>query len=408
MKILTQKELEELANHRADNCISIFIPTHRAGKEVNNGQDAIAFKNQIQKVKQSLEKKGLADKKTEELLEPLYKLHQDLSFWHQQLEGLAVFRSENHFSYHRLPIEMEDFCSVTQSFQLMPLIPLMSGDGLYHVLAISKNKVRLFEATRFYINEIDTEDTLQQGLIEVLKNYDFDKGVQNQSGSQGGGAPSPGTQQGGGNLNSSGNRGGSNFHGQGDNPSDDEHLLKEYFRNLNEGLKNYLFNPKTPLVIASVEYLQPLFREAANSYNYHLMPQGLIGNPDDLQARDLHKKSWKIVEPHFNREKERSRNAYQDLAGTGKTTYHLNEIVPAAFNGRIDSLFVAKGAHKWGSFRKETQDVDVHDEFQEGDMDLISKSAIQTILNGGQAFVVDADELPDKTVKTPMVALLRY
>ncbi len=414
MKIISQNELEKLANHRDEHCISIFIPTHRAGKEVLNGEDAIRFKNQLQTVKNKLEDKNLDQRKVNQLLDQAQKLMDDSSFWHHQLEGLAVFISENHFSYHRVPIQLDEYCSINNSFYMMPLLPLFSGDGLYYVLALSKEKVRLLEGTRYYINELETDDTLQQGIIEVLKNYDFDNQIQNQSSSQGGGyigsgGALPGGTKGGGGVNPSGNRGGGNFHGQGDNSADQEkHLLFEYFRNLNEGLSNYIKSDKVPIVLASVEHYQPIFQDAAKPFNYRIMEKGVVGNPDLEHPEKLHKESWKIVEPFFNEEREKSRRSYKDLAGTGKTSYHLDEIVSAAFSGRIDSLFVAKGAHKWGSFKPDTQDVDIHEEFQEGDIDLISKSAVQTILNGGHTFVVDPNELPDKTVPTEIVALMRY
>lgn len=414
MKIITQNELEKLANHRDDHCISIFIPTHRSGREVLDGEDALRLKNQLQAVKNKLEEKNIDQRKINKLLEEANKLQDDSSFWRHQLEGLAIFISENHFSYHRVPIKLDEHCSINNSFYLMPLLPLFSGDGLFYVLAVSKDKVRLMEATRYYINELDTGDTLQQGIIEVLKNYDFEKGIQNQSSSQGGGSLGgggalPGGTQGGGGVNPSGNRGGGSFHGQGDNMADqDKHLIFEYFRNLNEGLGSYIKSERVPVVLAAVDYLHPIFHDATNGFNYHIMETGVTGNPDMEHPEALHKESWKIVEPFFNQERERSRKNYKDLAGTGKTSYHLDEIVPAAFNGRIDSLFVAKGAHKWGSFKADTQDVDIHDDFQEGDIDLVSKSAVQTILNGGHTFVVDPNELPDKTIPTEMVALMRY
>lgn len=412
MEIISRKEFEKLANFRGENCVSIYIPTHRAGKEVNNGKDAILFKNQLQKVKNTLIDRGMQEKKVREFLSPAYKLHEDTNFWHKQLEGLAVFIGEDHFSYYRVPLSFDEFCSVTTTFNLLPLVPLFSDDGLYYVLAVSQDKVRLFEATRFYINELDTGDTLQQGLIEVLKYYDFGKEIYNKSSSQGGGNMTPGkgsAVQGGGGPNPSGARGGANFHGQGDTKSDqDRPLIIEYFRNLNEGLKHYIHSDRVPVVLAAVDYLHQMYKEASNGFQYKIMDEGLVGNYDTVNAKELHKQSWEIVEGYFKQERERSRKAYNDLAGTGRTSYNINEIVPAALNGRIDSLFVADGSHTWGRFHPENQDVEIHEDFQYGDDDLVGRSAVATILNSGHTFVVDKNELPDKTVDTEMVAVLRY
>lgn len=410
MDILSRKEFEKLANFQGENCVSIYIPTHRFGEEVTNGKDALLFKNQLQKVRRTLTELGMNESKAREFLQPAYKLHEDSNFWHHQLEGLAVFIGPDHFSYHRIPLPLDEFCSVSKTFHLQQLVPLFNGDGLYYILAISQEKVRLFESTRFFVNEIDTGDTLQQGIIEVLKYYDFNnRGIRNQSSSQGAGFPGPGTvPKGGGGPNPSGNKGGATFHGHGDGEQDNDHLILEYFRNINEGLAHYIHSDKVPVVLAAVDYLHPIFKDAANNFQYKIMEKGVTGNPDELHAKELHKKSWECVEDYFNKERKKSREAYNDLAGTGKTSYDLNEIVAASMNGRIDSLFLAKGASAWGTFHPDDQEVEVHDEFQYGDDDLLSKSAVHTILNSGKAYLVDSNELPDKTVNTNMVAVMRY
>lgn len=409
MEILSKKEFEKLASFREDNCVSIYIPTHRYGKEVTSGKDALLYKNQLQKARRALTEQGVHEDKAREILSPAYKLHEDSGFWHKQLEGLAVFVGENHFSYHRIPVSFDEFCTVSTSFHLLPLVQLFSDDDLYYILAVSLDKVRLIEANRFMAHEIDTGDTVQQGIMEVLKYYDFEKGFQNQSSSQGGGYPGPGTvPQGGGGPNPSGNRGGSNFHGHGDNTSDSDHLFQEYFRNINEGLSRYIKSDKIPIVLAAVDHLHPLFKEASNGFQFRIWDEGIVGNPDGIHLKELHQKSLDLIEPYLTRERERSRQAYKDLTGTGKTSYDLNEIVPAAVNGRIDSLFVARGEHVWGRFDPDKQDIEIHEEFQYGDDCLISKSAIQTILNSGHAYLVDPSELPDKTVDRELMALMRY
>jgi hypothetical protein len=415
MEILSRQEFEKLANYHGENCVSIYIPTHRSGKEVTNGKDALLFKNQLQRVRHTLTEMGMHENDAREYLQPAYKLHEDSNFWHHQLEGLAVFIGQDHFSYHRIPLPLDEFSTVSKSFHLQQLVPLFNGDGLYYILAVSQEKVRLIEATRFLAHEIDTGDTLQQGIMEVLKYYDFDpKGIKNQSSTQGGGylgpgGALPGGTKGGGGVNPSGNRGGAVFHGHGDNMQDGDNLILEYFRNIIEGLSHYIKSDNTPIVLAAVDYLHPLFKDAAaKNSGYKIMEKGIVGNPDELHMKELHKKSWESVEGHFNKERRKSREAYHDLAGTGKTSYDLNEIVAASVNGRIESLFLTKGAHTWGTFHPDDQEVEVHDEFKYGDDDLVSKSAVHTILNNGKAYVVESGELPEKAVDTEMVAVMRY
>ena len=59
---------------------------------------------------------------------------------------------------------------IAEQFDLKPLLPLFTAGGRYYQLAISQNQVRLFEGTRFGINETDLRDA-PRSLEEALK-YD--------------------------------------------------------------------------------------------------------------------------------------------------------------------------------------------------------------------------------------------
>jgi hypothetical protein len=54
MSLITKKEIVELHDVNQENCISIFIPTHRAGKKVLQQEDSLALKNQLKEVKNKL------------------------------------------------------------------------------------------------------------------------------------------------------------------------------------------------------------------------------------------------------------------------------------------------------------------------------------------------------------------
>lgn len=385
MKLISKKEFETLANIRDEHCVSIYLPTHRNGEAVTSGKDALNLKNQLQKVKHTLTELGMTEARAQEFLAPAQKLHDDNNIWHHQLDGLAIFLSENHFSFYRLPCKLEEFTCVTTSFHLLQLVPLLSGDGIYYILSLSLDKVRLFEATKFYVNELEVSDRIQQGMKEVEKYYEFERANENKSG-----------------ISSFV----SNTNGQGEMRPHRKDLIDEYFRNVVVGLKKIVLTDRTPIVVAAVDYLHPIFRDCANGLN--VMPKGLVGNPDEIKAKDLHSRGWEIVEGHFNREMEKNREAYGDWAGTGKTTYAIDRILPAAFNGRVDTLFIAKGQHQWGRFNEKDQTVEVHEKFEYGDDCLVSRAAAQTIMNSGNAYVIDGSHMPDTRADSKMTAMLRY
>jgi hypothetical protein len=54
MSLITKKEIGELHDLNQENCISIFIPTHRAGKKVLQQEDTLMLKNQLKEVNSTL------------------------------------------------------------------------------------------------------------------------------------------------------------------------------------------------------------------------------------------------------------------------------------------------------------------------------------------------------------------
>ncbi|MFQ5459825.1 MAG: hypothetical protein ACE5EL_03435, partial [Anaerolineae bacterium] len=70
-----------------------------------------------------------------------------------------------------------------------------------------------------------------------------------------------------------------------------------------------------------VEYLLPLYRDASSYPN--ILPGGVLGNPDELSAADLHKRAWEIVGPHFEGAQRRAASQLAALQGTGRTSESL-------------------------------------------------------------------------------------
>src|SRR3954471_22639660 len=91
MSFITSEEFIDIVNYKSSPCISVYLPTHRAGNEVNQKQDAIAFKNELQSTRLELLSEGLDEQLVNELLNPAFMLCKDDAFWNDQLSGLAVF-----------------------------------------------------------------------------------------------------------------------------------------------------------------------------------------------------------------------------------------------------------------------------------------------------------------------------
>jgi hypothetical protein len=112
-------------------------------------QDPIRFKNLIRQAEELLVSSGLRGQDARDLLEPVKKLDNS-EFWQYQSDGLAIFISTNVFRYYCLPLNFEELVVVTDRFHFKPLLPLLTGDGKFYILALSQNDVRLLQGTRYW------------------------------------------------------------------------------------------------------------------------------------------------------------------------------------------------------------------------------------------------------------------
>ncbi len=389
MTVLTRDDLRTLSRKHNGLCVSIYMPTHRAGREVQ--QDPIRLKNLLGNALDRMVTGGVRAPEARELLKPAEMLLHNGLFWQHQSDGLALFVSPEMFHHYRLPFDFEELVIVTDRFHIKPLLPLLSGDGRFYVLALSQNEVRLLQGTRYSVSEVDLED-VPESLAEALRYNDPEKRLQFHTGTR-----TPGSK---------GERP-AIFHGQGVASADDpkDYILR-YFHQVDEGLHGLLLRgEEVPLVLAGVDYLLPLYKEA-NSYP-HLVDEGIEGNPEAMSAEELHEHAWAIVHPLFLSARKEAAALYRQLAGAGseQASSDRKEIIPAAYHGRVDTLFVAVGLQQWGAFDPETNAVHLHERAEPGDEDLLDFAAIHTLSNGGSVHAVEPEKVPDDA---PLAAVFRY
>lgn len=381
MDIVSREELGILMADRHQYCVSLFLPTHRAGAEIQ--QDAIRLKNLLRTAEEHLANVGMRSTDIKTMLAPVYTLVDDSLFWHYQSDGLAVFVSPNTLRTFRVPLAFDEMCLVTQGFQLKRLLPLFSTDATYHILALSKKHVHLYLGTRDTASELDI-DTIPKSLAEALQYDDYEQHVQYRS------MPMNG-------------RGGAVFHGHGGSEENAKTNLLQYFRKIDKGLTEFLGNTNAPLVLAGVDYLLPIYREA-NSYA-HLLPQGIVGSPDHMGVEELHKRSWELVQPHTLQKQHEAAERYNSLKTSNRVSNDIRHLLVAALQGRVDTLFVGTGIQYWGTYLPDTLDVTLHKDYQQGDRDLLNEAALYTLLNKGTVYAVQGTAIPDDL---PIAGILRY
>ncbi|MBN1667900.1 MAG: hypothetical protein JW862_12465 [Anaerolineales bacterium] len=381
MDILTKAELEQLMHKEQQWCVSIYMPTHRTGTDAQ--QDPIRLKNLLREAEQRLSARNIGTRDVQKMLEPANMFLQDFNFWQHQSDGLAIFLSSSRVRRYRLPLIFEELVVVEDHFHIKPLLPLFTGDGQFYILALSQNEVRLLNGTRYSVSEVDIGQ-VGGSLTEAIPSVNHQMSLQ---------------------LHTSGS-GSVVFHGQGGGSDESaKNELLRYFRLVSDGLTEFLQGCRAPLVLAGVEYLLPIYKEA-NTYP-NLVDTVIKGNPDLLRVDELHKSAWDILGPHFHAAQLDAVTHYQQFAGQAseQATDSLEKIVPAAYQGRVEVLFIAAEAQQWGVFNPSTQEVELHDQFESGDEHLLESAAVQTYLNGGFVYTMGLEKVPGGT---SAAAVLRY
>ena len=373
----TKEELRTLGAQTGLN-VSIYMPTHMAGADTR--ENPIRFKNRLQEAERRLSEHSIDPSRIDALLGSARQLVNDNDFWQHQREGFAMFMSESEQRQYKLPFAPKEITVVAEHFYVKPMLPFIAEGERFFILAASLNNVRLFEATRFEVSEVALEDT-PTSLDEALRYDDAEPTLDHYTISAGG---------------RGGGEGGAIFQGQGGGKDDRNVNILRFFKELDNGVRRILDpqGSRIPVVFVGDKGIFPIYQEA-NHYN-GLLDENVDGNPDNLDAKTLHEKAWPVVEPHLQGQREEDKNNYMHKAGADPehASDDLEDILPAAFDSRIETLFVAQDTHRWGRYDPEAREVKLNEEEQPGDSDLLDLAALHTILNGGTVYAVEESNVP--------------
>ena len=383
--ILTREDLKMLMD-AGGRCISLFMPSAPGGRQAQN--DRIAFKDLLKSAVMLMRMEGMAGTDIEEALAPARRLVRANLFWSHQGRGLAVFIGNDFSRAWRLPLPVETMVSVNERFHVKPLLPLFRPGGKYFVLCISGRHTRFLAGSPYGLSEVDVK-AMPRGIQDILKNKVFEQQLRYHAGTSGrmhGGSPV--------------------FHGQGTGSDDDwKDELFEYFRKIDDGVRPFLSSEKSPLILAGVNYLLSIYRNAA-TYR-HITEDSINGNPDQSTVEQLHERAQAILLPHYRKAMQDSADRYMHLAGSGSflAQERVVDVAGAAAQGRVDVLFAAENVQYWGVVEAATGKATVHKKEQPGDSDLMDFACLHTLANGGSVYLAAPENIPGGK---HIAAILRY
>lgn len=384
MSLVSKEEFLDLANFNNEICVSIFIPTQRAGKEVLEEKNSLHLKSQWKEVKTRLTEMGVTKERIDVIGEPILELINNKEFWRHQSDGLAVYASEGILKKFTLPINFEAFHFIGREFYLKPLAPVFTGDGRFFLLELQMDKVALFEATKYSIGKVDVED-LTPDRLEDRVGYDYEEKHRKHK-----------TQN--------NTTGVSTQHGYEPATRDRKNEFLRFFRAVDKGLDTILHDEQVPLVVACQDYLFPIYQEASTYKN--LYDQCIPGNPSDYRNMfDLHAKAVEQLESFFGKEKEEKLRKFQEQP-RDKVVTSISDVLPSVYEGKVDTLFLENREDIFGTFDENNMKVNIDEKQTSDNTSLMNLAAKKVIEQGGSVYLLESAFMPEKESK--MSALLRY
>jgi Bacterial archaeo-eukaryotic release factor family 3 len=359
LEVVSFDDLRSLAAARAP-CITAGIAI----------RDPLQFhahiQNLIRGIERHLKDAGVNSEEEFTLVQPIRTLANAIEEEHDWSIGLILYRSPDLFRHFWLRDTIEDFVTVSQTFQIRPLLSVVSREQKFYVLALSQKHTRLVTYTYQSRRELQLRRLAPQSLRAWRNTRVPDHVLDNRSA----GGPSVGKMKG-------------VLFGTNTDRERQEEYLKHFFKEIDKGVHHILHGHTAPLILAGVEEEVAVYRRV-NSYS-RLMEQAVLGSPDAFEPNELHDRVMEIAREIPPPPLQKALDQLKEVFGTKLALSNMDEIAQRADEGRVADLLLG--------------------EESEPQADLLNLAALKTLQHRGQAFSVKKSMLPPET---DAVAILRY
>lgn len=303
-------DLRELARHPGP-AVSFTVPTHRGGAETLS--DAQRLRPLLEQARTELDER-YPDTDVDSLLAPVESLVNNERFWQNQVDGLAIYVQPGNARYFRTDRDFRPNVTVGDYPNLRPVLPLVTNDLEFLLLALSQNKVRLFAADRGTITPLPLGD-IPESSDDVEGVSTREPQLQHQASSDAG------------------------AHGHGPR---DYNVLNGFLQAVGKAVEKRFSGDKRPVVLAAVDEHQGGIREQLSAVT--MLDNLVSGNPDRLSEVELHEKAWPFVKEESQQRHEDLVDRLQEALGTGLATNDPALIGSDTASGRVDTLVLADRA----------------------------------------------------------------
>ncbi len=376
--MVTEKTIRQLIDKEGSFKITLSLPTYKVGDD--RQQNPIRFKNLLSSATEKLKQAGLKENAVTELLKPARDLLQQPLFWSAMEHGMVTYLTDAFMEIFKLPYETEETVYVSDHFWVTPLLPMISINGTYCILAVSQEKIRLLRCTRADVTNI-TPRAVQISVNDWLEVK-----------------PEPQIQ-----FHTGGKEGGrAQFFGHGSTEEDKKEITQVYFREMEKELTAALKKINDPLLLAGLKTNTALYRKI-NGYG-RVLEKSIKQNPDTLTDTQLREMGWSFIKDHFLKDLYEAIRLFGE-SPEERVSRDPSEIIAATVMGKSEAIFVTKDLVKWGRYDHENHQVLFTNRPGNDDVDLMNWLSIKGLERGSRVYVLPQNEMPDHA---QVAALYRY
>lgn len=275
VQLPSPKELKQLKSFKEPFSLTIYAPHIEFDPTGATNPNQIELKNLLRQAETALLNDGVEPKIVKKTLRPARQLLGTHEFWPLRSESLALFMHPRLFSYYHLPDGVPYLLTIENGFNLEPLTAALQDNRQYLVLTLSRNKVELYQGDRFGIKKLKLKN-FPSNLEKALNIDEYPKWRETH-------AIAPASQ----------GKGSEAFHGQYNVAQTNKQMLLQFFKLVDRSLRQFLRQKDLPLILAGVEYLLPIYRQANTSP--YLVPEGLTGNFEREQPDTIRRLAWPVI-----------------------------------------------------------------------------------------------------------------
>ncbi|MDQ2803660.1 MAG: hypothetical protein M3Y41_13640 [Pseudomonadota bacterium] len=359
-------DLVQRLTAEAETALSILLPIDTAVRDVRAPEALL--RNLLRRAEEVLEQRGLDHEQREALLAPARLFATEADFSSHRAPGLAIFSNGAMSDVVSLTESPPELAAAGRVFHIKPLLPALARIRRFHCLAVSADRAQLFSGTPHDWAEV----SLSVPSIDVV-------------------------------VTSGGTRGDKDAERRG---KQRDVVLAEYLQPIAATAASRLGDDPAPLVLVAAP-------EIAGHFPTTRITQPMLRlemNPFAVPEDELWRRAADLVGSGIEAEIDDAIGRVEARLNAEESTASRRpeEILIAAYEGRVDTVLVAADAELWGQFNM-GQTIRADRIQGEGDEDLLNLAAVMTLRQGGRAFAVPRDRLPlSSAYGTEAAALMRY